>query len=201
MPSTGQSRRRHFPSAAAAEDVARTNLEFRAEAVGILAASRPVHIAIGIAIQDQVVAGRGAEIDAAALVFVRAALLDRVVMTSDVDAAAGGADDFKAHDVPVVALHDNAAHALFEFLRGEIEERPLVVGPFDSNRRFGGAAGTQPHGLVVLVSSTGDADDVAGLSPLRSLGETAKWRGGSSSGAGLARWRHEERRGFDCGNR
>ena len=140
-----------------------------------------------------------AEIDAAALVFVSAALLDRVVMTGDVDAAAGGADDFQTHDLPVVALHGNAAHALLEFLRGEVKERPLSIGPFDSNRRFSSATGAQPHGLLLFVGSTGDADDIAGFCPLRGLGEAAQRHCGSSSGAGLAGWGNKECRGLGRG--
>src|SRR5262249_37321140 len=128
-----------FPSATVTKDVAGANLEFRAEAVGILSPSRPVHVAVGVAIQDEVVTCGSTEIDAAALVFVGAALLDGVVMTGAVDAAAGGADALEAADPPVVTLHSNAAHALLEFLRGEVEERPPGIGPFDSNGRFSGA--------------------------------------------------------------
>ena len=131
-------------------------------------------------------AGWGGQIDAAALVFVRAALLDRVVMTSDVDTAAGGADDLQSDNMPVVALHGNSARSLFEFLCGEVKERPSRISSFDSNWRFGGAAGAQPHGLIQFISSSGNADDIVGLGPLHGFRKTAKWLRGSSGGAGLA---------------
>src|SRR5262249_6608778 len=152
---------------------------------------------VGIAIQDEVVTRGSTEIDAAALVSMGAAPLDRVVMSGDFDTATGGADDLEADDPPVVTLHSNAAHALLEFLRGEVKERPFSIGPFDSNWRFSGAAGTQLHGLFQRVGSTGDQDDIARSGSLRGFGEAAKRRRGGSVGAGLANWGDVERRGFD----
>lgn len=76
-----------FPSPTATEDVARADLVLGTETICILPACWSIHVAVRVAIQDEIVAGRGSKIDAATLIIMRAAPFNGVVMAGDVDAA------------------------------------------------------------------------------------------------------------------